>query len=464
MRESADRRLLREMLSATHEVITATTPAGLDGDFDVCVVGESAYRQHEDALRTRGSEAEPAFLPFLLVVREGSGLRSSTDVWDTVDDVVSMPVPKPELRARLERLLRRRDQSRRLIERESRLQAALQDLRRNENAIASAPIGIVVIDATRADNPVVYANEAFEDLTGYPNEEIEGRNCRFLQGPETDPDALADLRRGIENAEPVTVELRNYRRDGTQFWNRVTVAPIRDEAGEVTNYVGFQEDVTEEKRRDLQLDAFDRVLRHNLHNEMNVILGAADTIAETAGDEMADYAGMIASSGRELLDITRKQREIVELLTEGPEVVSTDVSSLVRACADRVERAHEPGTVSVDVRADVRAAVIPQFDRAVTEIVENAIVHTDPATARVSVRTVPEGVRIRVADEGDGVPDPEQAILRGEGEGGPLYHGSGMGLWLVNWIVTYSGGSIEYAENESGGATVDLLVPEGTEA
>ncbi|WP_435102163.1 bacterio-opsin activator domain-containing protein [Halarchaeum sp. P4] len=111
-------------------------------------------------------------------------------------------------------------------------------------AMEAAPVGITITDPTRPDNPLVYVNDAFERVTGYAREDVLGRNCRFLQGPETDPDAVADLREGIAAAEPTTVVLRNYRADGEAFWNEVTVAPLRDDDGQVTHFVGFQTDVT----------------------------------------------------------------------------------------------------------------------------------------------------------------------------------------------------------------------------
>jgi PAS domain S-box-containing protein len=112
-------------------------------------------------------------------------------------------------------------------------------------AMDAAPIGITITDPSKPDNPMVYVNDRFEWLTGYAEEEVLGENHRILQGPETDPEAVETLRAAVDAPEPVTVELRNYRKDGTPFWNRVSVAPIRDDDGTVTNFVGFQEDVTE---------------------------------------------------------------------------------------------------------------------------------------------------------------------------------------------------------------------------
>jgi PAS domain S-box-containing protein len=111
-----------------------------------------------------------------------------------------------------------------------------------------APVGITIADATKPDMPLVYANAAFERITGYPPAYAIGRNCRFLQGEETREEPVAKMRAAIENEEATTVELRNYRCDGELFWNEVTIAPLRDETGTVTNYVGFQQEVTRRKR------------------------------------------------------------------------------------------------------------------------------------------------------------------------------------------------------------------------
>lgn len=111
-----------------------------------------------------------------------------------------------------------------------------------------APVGITIADASEPDMPLVYANAAFERITGYPPEYAVGRNCRFLQGEGTRDEPVARMRAAIENEEATTVELRNYRRDGEQFWNEVTIAPLRDDEGQVAYYVGFQQDVTRRKR------------------------------------------------------------------------------------------------------------------------------------------------------------------------------------------------------------------------
>lgn len=128
-------------------------------------------------------------------------------------------------------------------------------LRLKTQAMAEAPIGITITDPTQPDNPMVYTNKQFRRLTGYDDAEILGRNCRFLQGEKTDPETVATIRRGIDAEEPVSVRIRNYRKDGTLFWNRISIAPVRDDHGTVTNWIGFQEDVTDQVRREQELES-----------------------------------------------------------------------------------------------------------------------------------------------------------------------------------------------------------------
>lgn len=109
--------------------------------------------------------------------------------------------------------------------------------------IDNSPIAAVVSDPRQPDNPIVACNEAFIALTGYPREEILGRNCRFLRGDDTEPELTAILRDGIRRQQPVMVEIRNYKRDGTPFRNAVMVAPIFDAEGTLEYYLGSQVEV-----------------------------------------------------------------------------------------------------------------------------------------------------------------------------------------------------------------------------
>ncbi|WP_247009989.1 PAS domain S-box protein [Halorientalis litorea] len=127
-----------------------------------------------------------------------------------------------------------------------------EELELKNRALDSAPGGVVITDPTRADNPIVYANDTFCEMTGYAESEVLGRNCRFLQGPDTDPELVAEMRAAVEAGESTSVVLRNYRKDGTEFWNNVSISPVTDELGAVTHFVGFQRDITAWKSGDGQ--------------------------------------------------------------------------------------------------------------------------------------------------------------------------------------------------------------------
>jgi len=104
--------------------------------------------------------------------------------------------------------------------------------------------GIIITDPAQPDNPITYVNKAIVNMTGYSTEEILGRNCRFLQGKDTDPESLAQITDAIAEHRSVTVTLKNYRKDGSEFWNEFTLSPVQDSAGRTVNFVGVQQDVS----------------------------------------------------------------------------------------------------------------------------------------------------------------------------------------------------------------------------
>ena len=124
-----------------------------------------------------------------------------------------------------------------------------EELRRLlDRAVAASSNGILITDPGLPDNPIVYANPAFERTTGYPKEEVVGRNCRFLQGEDSDQPALEEVRLAVREGRECRVVLRNYRKDGSLFWNELYISPVYDEGGRLINFVGVQNDVTESRR------------------------------------------------------------------------------------------------------------------------------------------------------------------------------------------------------------------------
>lgn len=135
-----------------------------------------------------------------------------------------------------------------------------EDLRRTANAnlmlaqaVAASAEGIIITDPNQPDNPIIYTNPAFSDITGYSAEEVLGKNCRLLQGDNTNPSTVELMRRSLDQNKPVNATLLNYRKDGRPFWNNLKLSPIFSDQGELLYYLGIQNDVTEQKRTEEKL-------------------------------------------------------------------------------------------------------------------------------------------------------------------------------------------------------------------
>ncbi|GAA0578638.1 EAL domain-containing protein [Halomonas salifodinae] len=122
-----------------------------------------------------------------------------------------------------------------------------------ERGIQATPNGVVMADATKPDLPLVYVNDASYEITGYAPEEVLGYNCRFLQGPDTDPEAITAIRLAISEQRPADIILLNYRKDGTPFWNHLSLSPVLDDEGNCTHYIGIQQDITRHREQEARL-------------------------------------------------------------------------------------------------------------------------------------------------------------------------------------------------------------------
>ena len=116
-----------------------------------------------------------------------------------------------------------------------------------ERAIAASSNGIVITDNMQPDNPIIYCNGAFEKITGYSREEVLGKNCRFLQSSDTQQESLALIRQSVKTEKECVVILKNYRKDGTPFWNELAIAPVRDSNSRLTHFIGVQTDITQRR-------------------------------------------------------------------------------------------------------------------------------------------------------------------------------------------------------------------------
>jgi PAS domain S-box-containing protein len=135
-------------------------------------------------------------------------------------------------------------------------------------AVRATRMPMVITDPRRPDNPVVFANDAFCRLTGYQRGEILGRNCRFLQGPESDPEAVGRIRAAVEAAEAIEIDIQNHRKNGEPFWNRLLMAPVRDANDELAYFFASQVDVTIERERLAGLESANAALMAEVTGRM----------------------------------------------------------------------------------------------------------------------------------------------------------------------------------------------------
>ena len=133
-----------------------------------------------------------------------------------------------------------------------------------ERALDSTAEGVVISDCTQPDMPIIYVNNAFTTMTGYTRDEVVGKNCRFLQGSDTNTTAAEDIRKAILAQQPCKVEILNYRKDGTAFWNRLSITPVRDDDNVTTHYIGIQSDVTRRREAEDALRAANNQLKRDL--------------------------------------------------------------------------------------------------------------------------------------------------------------------------------------------------------
>ncbi|MCX2720112.1 sensor histidine kinase [Lentiprolixibacter aurantiacus] len=173
-------------------------------------------------------------------------------------------------------------------------------------AMDSAHNGIVITDALLPDNPIIYVNQAFEKITGYPRSEVLNKNCRFLQNNDREQEGIRKIRNCIKTGKSCQVRVRNYKKDGTLFWNEVSINPIKNEDGIVTHFIGIQNDITRKVKTQAEVNHLVRIFNESL-NEIFVI--DADSLKFTHAN-----FGACRNSGYSLEELHRMK--VLDLLTE----------------------------------------------------------------------------------------------------------------------------------------------------
>ncbi|WP_221234736.1 histidine kinase famiy protein [Sphingomonas aerophila] len=352
-------------------------------------------------------------------------------------------------------------------------------------AIEMTRMPMILTDPHKPDNPIVFANKAFLDLTLYEESEVLGRNCRFLQGAQTDRELVDQLRDAIRANESIALEILNYRRDGTPFWNAVFIGPIYDTSGNLLYFFASQLDVTrrrESEKASAQAQKMEAVgqltagLAHDFNNLLQVVNGNIELATTRATDDRVLHYLQSARGAAErgakltgqLLAFARKTR-----LDPRP----VDVSACINDFAVMMESAiGKQVELHLSLRRNLPQAVLDpqQFEMAVLNIAINArdampqggVVEVVTGKVHLNGNAAARGlaagdyISIEIKDQGHGMPPHvvERAIepfftTKGTGKG------TGLGLAMASGFVQQSRGRLEIESEVDRGTTVRMLFP-----
>jgi PAS domain S-box-containing protein len=311
---------------------------------------------------------------------------------------------------------------------------------RNDRAIAEtvrhAQIPLCITDPTLPDNPIVFANAAFCDLTGYAEDEVIGQNCRMLQGPGTTEESVAAIRKVIASAEVDTVEILNYRKDGTSFVNALQIGPILDDDGALMYYFGSQLDVTAKREMEKQARQLaDDELLHRLRNIVNVM----NVIVRMTGREENDTAALATKIGERLTALSD-----VHFNTIRP---NTDEGTEFEALARTILAPYAPGgLVQLNLSGPavaLPAGLISPITLGLHELATNSVKHgaLSVAEGRVELRWV-----VQDREEGRSI-----AFHWEETNGPPVVVPARQsGSRIIKTLTTSTGGDMAFDWRESG--------------
>ncbi|MGI9127280.1 MAG: ATP-binding protein [Roseomonas sp.] len=355
-------------------------------------------------------------------------------------------------------------------------------------AVLAMPTGIVICDPNLPDCPIIYANPAFYRITGYAEEEVIGRNCRFLQGPGTNPRHIQAMRDAIEQGKAIDVEIVNHRKDGSRFVNELHLSPVLGEDGEVRYIFGIQHDVSAREqfardaerarraaeRANAEKSDFLAFMSHEIRTPMNGVMGTISLLLDTTLDaeqhayaETARRCGeLLLATVNEMLDLSRIEAGHLAIEEEAFDLAAP-VAEVLDLLAPAVAEKGIRLSASIDPLLPARViGDARRLRQVLLNLADNAVKFTAAGGVGIRVeRAEANGlVRFAVADTGIGMPPEVQARLFGRfAQGGPetarRYGGSGLGLMICKRLVGLMGGRIVLASTPGKGSTFSFEIP-----
>ena len=313
-----------------------------------------------------------------------------------------------------------------------------------EQATEQTRMALCVTDPHRPGNPIVFVNQAFVELTGYQREEIIGRNCKFLQGPDTDPRTVEAMRDILERQAVEVIEVLNYRKDGTPFWNSLHLGPIFDDANRLTHFYGSQWDVTEvvsERARGEMQRRVNEELQHRTRNLFGVI---GSIVRQSARG--VDDVGTLVAKVTERIDAMGRAHD-VSISPGGETGQPGDLHALSEAIL-RPYRTEAAGRIGLDGPVvAIPTALVTPLGLVLHELATNAVKHGALGVAGGQVRL-------------DWTCEGRELVLNWTESGGPRPEAGtpGTGSRLMRGVLSAASGRIE-TELREGGLRAVLHLP-----
>lgn len=336
------------------------------------------------------------------------------------------------------------------------LQEDLRDSKEQyESLFNSIQDGIVVADT---DRRITNCNSAFTDLFGYDVDEIAGEQTRSLYASEDEFQEMGNAIEGHMDDPTFTHTVEYETKSGQTFPGETSVFYLRNADNEIMGFIGVISDITERRDRIKQLQMVDRVLQHNFHNDLNVIQGFAENIEREGKPPVTTYGETIKKTSDSLLETVDTEREITKFLSDPPPTTMINVVQRCKTVVEAVSSTYPHAKISTNYYDEPTVETSVAIDQAIEELLTNSIIHANSNDPEISltITASSDTVSIQVTDDNPVIHEMERKVLTGEKEPTPLYHGSGMGLWLVHLIVNHSGGSLEFDENGVGGNVVSI--------
>ena len=314
-----------------------------------------------------------------------------------------------------------------------------------------------------------YISDGFEEIFGYPPADLHDDVDRLVESihPADRDQVVTALEEPPEEVSERSYEARVVRPDGSVRWVRTRQIPIRDEAGNLSEVVGVSTDITEEKRREEELAALNRVLRHDVRNDMNIILGWTEVLEDHVDEEGEESLERISRAGAHIVELTGIARDYAEAVTGESEVTVKPVS-LDRVLGDELELRRETFPEATFHVVGEMPAVEVRANEMLTSVfknlLNNAVQHNDADEPVVEIRpeVTDDEVVVRIADDGPGIPDEQKDTIFQRGEKGVDSSGTGIGLYLVQTLVEQYGGTVAVADNSPRGAVFTVRLPRAT--